>query len=114
MAPIPIWATTLMVQNETIHKYIYEIKKNFFQIQIDILLSSYIMHIYYVYMHCIYYIMLYIKYMYIFQGFPYRGIVGNPPTSQTFAHSPRSWNNFFPHQRLVPSSLKKNFQVINQ
>ena len=71
-------------------------------------------------MYYIIYIILYIIYILYYkcytnqQGFPYWGIRGNPPTSQKFAHSPFTWNNFCLHQRLVSSPLNKNFHVINQ
>ena len=86
----------------------------FFQIQIDILLSSYIMYIY-IYILCMYiiymyYIMLYIYIYYIYvlhyviyiytyiyiSEFSLLGDRGNPPTSQKFANSPCTWNNFSP------------------
>ena len=67
-------------------------------------------YIYYVYIHIILY---YIHYIYQ-QGFPYLEIGVNHPIRQKFTHSPRTWNNFFPHQRLIPSPLNKNFHVINQ
>ena len=78
----------------------------------------------YIYIYYIYILYIYIYYIYIYiilyilciyeQGFPYWGIGGNPPTSQNFAHSPRTWSNFFSHQRLIPSPLNKSFHVINQ
>ena len=40
------------------------------------------------------------------------GIERNLATSQKFAHSTSTWNNFFLHQRLVPSPLSKNCHVI--
>ena len=67
----------------------------------------YIFYIYYIYI-------LYIYILYISAGFSLLGDRGNPPTSEKFAHSPCTWNNFFPHQRLIPSSLNKNFHVVNQ
>ena len=85
-----------------------------------ILYICYIIYIYILYIcYIIYIYILYICYIiYIYciyqQGFPYWGIGGNLPTSQKFAHSPRTWTNFFPHQRLIPSPLNKNFHVINQ
>ena len=99
-----------------IHKYIYE-TKILFSIQIEILLFIYIMYyiyiiyIYYIYILCYVntiYITLYILYIYQ-EAFPYWGIGGNPPTSQKFADSPRTWNNFFLHQKLVLSLLNKKF-----
>ena len=58
---------------------------------------------------------IYITYTYYTyqQGFPYWGI-GLIPPLVIFAHSPCTWNNFFPHQRLIPSPRNKNFHVINQ
>ena len=52
------------------------------------------MYYIYVYILDMYYI-YYIYYIYQ-QGFSYWRIGGNPPTSQNFAHSIRTWNNFFP------------------
>ena len=57
---------------------------------------------------------VYIIYILYIAGFSLLGDRGNPPTSKKFAHSPCTWNNFFPHQRLIPSPLNKNFRVINQ
>ena len=54
------------------------------------------------------------KLLYISAGFSLLGDRGNPPTRKKFAHSPCTWNNFSPHQRLIPSPLNKNFHVINQ
>ena len=60
------------------------------------------------------YIYINIKYYIYQQGFFYWGRGGNTPTSQNFAHSPRIWNNFFPHQKLIPFPLNKSLHVINQ
>ena len=105
MALIPIWATTLMVQNETVYINIYMKLKNIFSNsnRYFAVLIHYV-HICYVYILYIYmyYIMLYIYiYVYIYniyQGFPYWGIGGNTPNNQMFAHSLRTSNNFFFHQ----------------
>ena len=62
------------------------------------------------------YIYIYISYIYILYisaGFSLLGDKGNPPTREKFAHLPCTWNNFFPHQRLIPSPLNKSFHVIN-
>ena len=48
-------------------------------------------------------------YIWFFSIFPYWGIGGNPPTSQKFAHSPRTWNNFLPPTKV--SSLPLNGQM---
>ena len=143
MVPIPIWATTLMAQIETLYinimklenifkfKYIFAVLIHYVCIYMYIyyiilyyIILCYIM-LYYIILHYItsYYIILYyiilwyIIYVYIYiyqQGFPYWGIGSNPPTSQKFAHSRHTGNNFFPHQRLVQYPLNKNFHVINQ
>ena len=63
-------------------------------------------------MYYVFYI--YHIYIYISAGFSLLGDRGNPPTREKCAHSPCTWNNFFPHQRLIPSPLNKNFHVINQ
>ena len=47
-------------------------------------------------------------------GFSLPGDRGNPPTSEKFAHSPCTWNNFSPLQRLIRSPLNKSFHVVNQ
>ena len=80
MVPITIWATTVMVKNETI------------SINISMKLKS----------------------IFSNSNIPHWGIGGNTPTSQKFTRSASTWNNFFPHQTLVPSPLNKNFHVINQ
>ena len=67
----------------------------------------YISHIY-IYI----YIYIYIIYIYISAGFSLLGDKGNPPTRKKFAHLP--YPAFFPHQRLIPFPLNKNFHVINQ
>ena len=80
-------------------------------------MSMYIyIYVYYIYLLYILYILhIYIIYiLYISAGFSLLGDRGNPPTSKTFAHSPCTWNNFFPHQSLIPSPLNKNFHVVNQ
>ena len=59
----------------------------------------------YIYMYILY---IYI-YIYISAGFSLLGDKGNLPTRKKFAHLPRTWNNFFPHQRLIPSPLNKIF-----
>ena len=56
-------------------------------------------------MLCKYYIYYIIYIIYIPGGFSLLGDGGNPPTSQKFADSPRTWNNFFLHQKLVLSLL---------
>ena len=72
-------------------------------------------YITYIYIHIYIYIyIIYIYILYISAGFSLLGDRGNPPTREKFAHSPCTWNNFFPHQRLILSPLKKNFHVINQ
>ena len=58
-------------------------------------IDTYILYILRMY---VYYIKLYVHYIYQ-QVFLYWGIGANPPSSQKFAHSPRTSNNFFPHQR---------------
>ena len=60
----------------------------------------------------IYITYIYIVYILYIAGFSLLGDRGNPPNSKKFAHSPCTWNNFFPHQRLIPSPLNKNFHVI--
>ena len=61
----------------------------------------------YIYVFYIYHIYIYI--FYILAGFSLLGDRGNPPTREKFAHSPCTWHKFFPHQRLIPSPLNKNF-----
>ena len=125
MVPIPIWATTLMVQNETVYINIYMKLKNilsnlnrYFAVLIHYVYINYVYILYYIILYYIilYCIILYILYIYIYisRVFPTGGEGVILHTSQKFAHSPRTWNNFFPHQRLVPSPLNKNFLVINQ
>ena len=105
MVPIPFWATTLMVRIETVYINIYMKVKN---IQIFKNSNRYFailihhVYIYYVYtymytyiIHTLYYIIYIVLYIYQ-QGFPYWGIGDDPPTSQKFAHSRRTGNNFFP------------------
>ena len=108
MALIPIWATTLMVQNETVYINIYVKLKNIFSnlnryfavlkhyvyILCIYIIYIYVLYyvIYYIMYHVMYYIMLcymYYIYIYIYQDFHW-GIGGNSPTSQKFAHSPRT------------------------
>ena len=74
------------------------------------------MHIYYIilYYFILYYIILYYIHYIHQQDFSYWGISGNSPTSQKFAHSPCTWNNFFSHQRLISSPLNKDLHIINQ
>ena len=138
MAPIPIWATTLMVQNETVYINIHMKLKNIFSnsnryfvvlIHYVYILCIYIMYIYiyhiyilhyviYIYiiyiLHYVIYIYVYVIYIYIYQGFSYWEIGANTPTSQKFARSNCTWKNFFLHQKLVSSPINKNFRVINQ
>ena len=92
MVPKPISANIIMAQNETVY------------------MNTYMIYIY-ICMYIYIYIYLYNIYKYICkQGFHQWGIGGNPPTSQKFVQSPRTWNNyFFPHQRLVPSLQNKIF-----
>ena len=60
---------------------------------------------------CIY---IYHIIFYIYQqGFPYRGKRDHHPTSQTFAHSLCSWNNFFPTKGDFAPPLNKNIDVLN-
>ena len=54
MVPIPIWAATLVVQNETVYINIYMKVKNIFYF-----------YFYFFYFLFFYYIILYIMYMYI-------------------------------------------------
>ena len=70
----------------------------------------------YIYIYIYIYYVFYICniYIYISAGFSLLGDRGNPPTREKFAHSPCTWNNFFPHQWLIPSPLNKNFHVTNQ
>ena len=54
-------------------------------------------------MHLIYIILFILHiytYIYIYEGLSLLGDMGNSPTSQTFAHSPPSWNNFFPLAKI--------------
>ena len=112
MILIPIWTTTHMVQNDIVYINIYMKLKFFFQFKqrfcyLYILCIIYIIYIYYIYIICYVntiYITLYILYI-CQEAFPYWGIGGNPPTSQKFADSPCTWNNFFLHQKLVLSLL---------
>ena len=88
-------------------------------VYIYICIIYYIMYIYvYIYMYYILYYVYILNLLYTLhiyqQGFSYWKIGGNPPTSQKFAHSPNTWNNFFPHQKIVSTSLNKNFHVIKQ
>ena len=86
MVPIPIWATTLMVQNETVYINIYMKLKNilsnlnrYFAVLIHYVYMNYVYILYYI---ILYYIILYyiIYIIYIYQqGFPYWGRGGNPP-----------------------------------
>ena len=101
--------TTLMVQNETVYINIYMKLKNIFSNS-----NRYFAFlIRYVYTLCIYiiYIILYCIYYIYHQSFRYLGIGDNPPTGQKFAHSLRTWNNFFPYQRLVSSPLNEHFHI---
>ena len=52
--------------------------------------------------------------LYISTGFSLLGDRGTPPTRKKFAHSPCTWNNFFPHQRLICSPVNENFHVTNE
>ena len=112
MILIPIWTTTHMVQNDIVYINVYMKLKFFFQFK-QRFCCLYILYIYYIlYILCKYYIyyIICIIYIYIYQeAFPYWGIGGNPPTSQKFADSPRTWNNFYLHQKLVLSLLNKKF-----
>ena len=74
VAPIPIWATTLMVQDETVYIKIYMKLKNifsnsnrYFAVLIHCVHILYIYHIYIhyiIYMYVLYYF-IYITYIYI-------------------------------------------------
>ena len=77
------------------------------------------MYIYiYIYVYIYIYILcvLYISHIYIYtyqQGFPYWEIGVIPPLTKNLLIHPAP-GTIFPHQRLIPSPLNKNFNVINQ
>ena len=83
----------------------------------------YICYINYIYIYVtyiiyiLYYINIYIYiyiYIYISRAFPTKGMEKIHSSSQIFAHSPGTWNNFLPNQRLFPFLLNKSFNVIKQ
>ena len=53
-------------------------------------------------MHLIYilFILQIYTYIYIYEGPSLLGDMGDSPTSQKFAHSPPTWNNFFPLAKI--------------
>ena len=71
----------------------------------------YICYIYYIYIILYKYIYIYI---YISRAFPTKGMERIHSSSQIFAHSPGTWNNFLPNQRLFPFLLNKSFNVMKQ
>ena len=73
----------------------------------------YICYIYYIYIILYKYIYIYI-YIYISRAFPTKGMERIHSSSQIFAHSPGTWNNFLPNQRLFPFLLNKSFNVMKQ
>ena len=75
------------------------------------------LHKLYIYVTYIIYILYYINiyiYIYISRAFPTKGMERIHSSSQIFAHSLGTWNNFLPNQRLFPFLLNKSFNVMKQ